>query len=489
MENIVVTMWLFVHLDADNDDDSDFDAFADSDDENEKPSKKKKLKKASSSKSSSSDKPLSKKERMEALAKRRASAKEGPDTSSSSPRNKREKQSKKTSSSADGEAAGEQEKAKGYESGDSYNSATFERTKEDIDFIDNEGEDEDLLREYNAEQHFDDERPDGTDSEDEDESGRKRKNKKGSTTVRKRSNDVLSDVEDGDEEPSNPISAAVWRMKKNKKVKKNDVQLIEEAKEFLVRMDGAADDDDKAIQEKKPAFKKLSMLSEVVQTLTKIELMIHLLDEDLLIVCKRWIQPLPNGTLGNITVRQRLLDAIGNMNGVSTDHLKRSGFGKVVMQLHMHPSETPAMKRLLKSLIEKWSRPIFKREGNLRYKPQEDLRRDSGITGYARAQQAYANSGGGGVRKGRTTDDLTSIIASGHQAKSNSLGNNRVQVPYTKGFQFSVRPKDKLDPSMARKGNSARSNLNKTMIQKKRSTSGKIQRSVDMSADGKGLHR
>merc|ERR1712127_368573 len=100
-------------------------------------------------------------------------------------------------------------KDKGYDSGDSYNSGMFQRTKEDIDFIDNEGEDEDLVKEYNAEQHFDDERPDGESTDEEEAGGRKKK--KPSSYKKRNSADVLSDLEEnGDEEPSNPISAAVW---------------------------------------------------------------------------------------------------------------------------------------------------------------------------------------------------------------------------------------------------------------------------------------
>ena len=464
--------------DADKDD-SDEDAFADSDDDNNNQPKTKKMKKSKPKKT------MTKREKMDALAKKKRYKVEAKDDSKA----KRSRDVDRSKENREGDAA----KAKGYDSGDSYNSGEYVRTKEDEDFIDNEGDDEDLIKEYNAEQHFDDERPAGTDSSDEEGTGRKKK-KSGQAAVRKKrsGNDVLSDVEDENQEPSNPISAIVWKMKSKKKVKKNDEEIREEIKEFLNRMDAAADEDDKAIKERKPATKKLAMLKEVVQMLTKTDMMECLLNEDLLIVCKRWVQPLPNGTLGNVTVRQNLLQAIWNLN-VSTENLKRSGFGKVVMSLHMHPSETPALKRLTKLLIEKWSRLIFNREGNLRERDQEYSRGNAGITGYAKASlQSAAADGQLMKNRGsnqRTTDDISTIIASGHQTKISTLGNNRVQVPSSKGFQFTIRPKDKINPKMmqnrGRAGAGARSELNKAM-QKKR-TGSKIQRSVQMSADGKGI--
>ena len=94
-----------------------------------------------------------------------------------------------------------------------------------------------------------------------------------------------------------------------------------------------------------------------------------LLDLDLLVVAGTWAKPLPNGKLGNVTVRSKLLQAIGKMqgeNGVTAHDLKRSNFGKVIMSLYMHKSETPELKRQHKDLIEQWSRPIFNKSGNMR---------------------------------------------------------------------------------------------------------------------------
>lgn len=461
-------------------------------------SKKKRKRGGSGSDSDSDDdepgRKLSKKERMEALrAKKRAA--EGGD-------------SKPAAVAAPGDDAGEKKRPgeDGYDSGDSYGSEAFVRTKEDDDFIDAEDEDPDALRELYAEQHFDDERGEGTDSEDE----RARK-KGGKGRGRKKGPDALSDDElNGDEVPDNPIMAAVHKMKKKKKKPKKLSELEDEAKEFLTRMQKAADDDDVAVKERRPATKKLAMLNETLDVLARKDLTRPLLDMDLLMVTAAWVRPLPNGQLGNVTVRSKLLQAIGQMsgeNGITAGDLKRSNFGKVVMKLYMHKQETPDLKRQHKALIEQWSRPIFQKSGNMRdlEKVQESRGASGtgGIAGIARAQamarsRGAAEAGGSGgaaaavAAAGMPDDgrskDLSAIIARGSES-TRDLGNNRVRVPFSKGFQYSVRPtaktgniQDKRTYVTSVKDN--REALHKKMLDKSRPVS-KNQRSANISIEGR----
>ena len=463
-------------------------------------SKKKRKRGGSGSDSDSDDdepgRKLSKKEKMEALrAKKRAA--EGGD-------------SKLTAVTAPGDDAGEKKRPgeDGYDSGDSYGSETFVRTKEDDDFIDAEDEDPDALRELYAEQHFEDERGEGTDSEDE---RARKKGGKGGGKGRKKGPDALSDDElNGDEVPDNPIMAAVHKMKKKKKKPKKLSELEDEAKEFLTRMQKAADDDDVAVKERRPATKKLAMLNETLDVLARKDLTRPLLDMDLLMVAAAWVRPLPNGQLGNVTVRSKLLQAIGQMggeNGITAGDLKRSNFGKVVMKLYMHKQETPDLKRQHKALIEQWSRPIFQKSGNMRdlEKVQESRGASGtgGIAGIARAQamarsRGAAEAGGSGgavaaaAAAGMPDDgrskDLSAIIARGSES-TRDLGNNRVRVPFSKGFQYSVRPtaktgniQDKRTYVTSVKDN--REALHKKMLDKSRPVS-KNQRSANISIEGR----
>ena len=138
---------------------------------------------------------LSKRDKLEALrAKRRPN-------DSSSPMKK--------STTIDGN-----EKEEGYDSGDSYNSADFMRTKEDDDFIDRNDDDPDAINELYAEQNFHDERP--LDWEEE-----KKKKKKS-----RNHNDA--EQEEEDEQEVNPIMLAVGKMKKKKRTPKKLGELEEE---------------------------------------------------------------------------------------------------------------------------------------------------------------------------------------------------------------------------------------------------------------------
>mmetsp|Transcript_91 Transcript_91/g.240 ORF Transcript_91/g.240 Transcript_91/m.240 type:complete len:500 (+) Transcript_91:151-1650(+) len=424
-------------------------------------------------------KPLSKKERMEALQARK---------------------NRESSKSSGGSNLDEKRPAKGedgYASADgSVDSATFQRTKEDDDFIDDEDEDPDSLRELYAEQHFDDEQDD--DFEDKGGSSidmMKGRASRGSGKKRKRSDQDLSGEKlDADGVPENPMMAAVYRMKRKKKETPKAAELTQKAEEFIAKMRDAASADAQAVKERRPALNKLKMLKETMEVLAKRELMPVLLDEDLLSVCKKWIEPLPNGSLGNVTVRQNIIAATAKMTGdkgIQSHHLKRSGFGKTVMSLYVHKSETPQLKRELKTLIELWSRPIFQKSANLKHKDRPRVG-ESGIMGIARQQQKAVSSqqvaSKKGMPGGRNTEDLSSIISKGYKSK-NDLGSNRVRVPYSNGFQFTVQPNHKMGTEETKRGRSihvkeGRGDLHKRMIEKGRSVS-KNHKSANISVDGK----
>jgi len=453
--------------DADNDSDDDdgpglFDSDSEDDIADKKPTKEK-------------EKPMSKRERMEALrAKKRQAV-----------------------SSVPGSNRGDKTK-QGDDDEDSYNSAEYVRTKEDLDFIDTEGDDADAVAELYAEQNFEDERET---MEDPTDSRNKKKSKgTGSSSYRGRSERAILEAEADEDDP---VLQAVNKLKRKKKVQKKYSELEEEAKPFLERMDQAAENDEQAVSQKRPALKKLVMIDEVCETLARRDMQRPLLDQDLLTICKRWIQPLPNGQLGNITVRQRLLGAIALMtgeNGITASDLKRSDFGKVVMTLYMHKSETSNMKRSLKSLINQWSRPIFNKSGDMRDLARvQHSRGDGGLSQISRAhmieeqsrERALKNPIMRGHRGGKD-QDLNSLIQSGAKGKTES-GINRVRVPYSRGFQYSVRPENRITGDIDKRRDTtstggpskdSRGKLSKRMIEKGRSKS-KNQRSANISIEGR----
>jgi transcription factor SPN1 len=449
------------------DSDSDGGLFdSDSDDDDDDDDKK------AAAAPSPSKQALSKRERLEALAKR----KKGPEQSAEGLRKKAPSQS-----TATGTSAAVAKEKDGYDSEDTYDSATFERTAEDDNFIDTTGEDADAVNELYAEQNFRDERPD-----DEE---RKKKKKRRSDDGEENSNLA----------PDNPVMAAVHRMKKVKREKKSPIELEEEARSFIAKMDAAAVADEAAVAERRPALQKLSLLNEVCDTLKNKDMQRLLLDLNVLSVVRRWMAPLPNGTLGNVTVRQRLLDAIRNMTGekgITANDLKESELGKTVMILYKHRSETPNMKRQWKALVEQWSRPIFQKSGNMRdLERVHGARGADGLAALARQQQLATRQQEQRSQQRQAAaseQDLDSLIASGKKGGTES-GGNRVRVPFSKGFAFSVRPDSKAvgagSPEKRSSGGGAkedgtRSKLAKRMVEKNR-LAGKNQRSANVSVEGR----
>ena len=437
--------------DADSDDDDEKGLFDESDDDEPQ-------------------KPLSKREKLEALQAK-----------------KRQEQGGRKDERASKESAGEGTdggKVDGYGSEDSYQSAQFYRTKEDNDFIDMDDDDPDAINELYSEQHFDDERP--MDEDEEEQKGRK-KGGKSSSSSRKRGPDALSDDDNAND---NPIMAVVNKMKRKKRATKNLTELEDEAKEFVTMMERAADDDEQAVRAKRPATRKLANLQTAVDTLARRDLMRPLLDANVLVACKRWIQPLPGGKLGNVTVRQRLISAVGNMtgeNGISSHDLRQSGIGHTVMTLYKHKSETPTMKRELKKLIEQWSRPIFQKSGNMKDLEQAHAGRRNAAMVQMQSRQMHTSVNKPVVRRG--TKELQSMIVSGKRGKQKE-GMSRVRVPFSQGFQFTVRPQARTgnvaDKRMVRAGDQKdnRGNLSKRMIEKGRAVA-KNQRSANLSVEGR----
>lgn len=463
--------------DSDDDDDDKgglFDSDDSDNDDDAAPASKKAKKAAAPSK------PMSKRERMEALQKKkRAAAPVVSDVPKEKPR-------KKPSGGADG--AANKESGNQSDSEDSYNSRDFQLTEDDRNFIDTEGDDADAINELYSEQHFDDARGE---AEEYNEGGKKKKGRGGGGGGGRRSEDRL----ENDPGSDNPIMQAVNKMKKKKREARKLSEMEEEAKEFMERMELAAEEDEAAIRERRPATKKLAMLMEVVDTFTKRDMTRVLLDLDVLSVCRRWIQPLSNGQLGNVTIRQRLLDSISNMTGdmgITPNDLKRSEFGKVVMALYMHKSETPAMKRQLKNLIEQWSRPIFQKSGNMRdLERVHNVRGGGGISAYARQKKQEAQMETAALQdsaSGKKGSDFDTMMKSGKAKSKSSL--NRVRIPYSKGFQFTVRPTGRApqqsppDKGGAGRGQEARGNLSKRMMEKSRAVS-KNQRSANISIEGR----
>lgn len=82
------------------------------------------------------------------------------------------------------------------------------------------------------------------------------------------------------------------------------------------------------------------------------------MDNQVLDVIKKWLEPNIRGHLSVPSIRKRLLEILQSLP-VETVHLRESGVGKIVMFYYQRKSESLEIRKLAGDLITTWSRPIL----------------------------------------------------------------------------------------------------------------------------------
>ncbi len=227
-------------------------------------------------------------------------------------------------------------------------------TDADRDFIDREGDNADLLAEYDAQQAaFRDERPPEAveDNGEEDAAQRLIDEKLGSKGKRKRRR-----------EPTEEERHAT-------------------ARDIITRMLTASMQDSEARKAGRPALHRMALLPDVRAACYTAGLAEILLDgpreehgmggtTPLLVAMREWLKP----TLGKDgkslllparRVREECYTLMGALP-VRQDHLRSSQMGQVLMGFWRHADETAENKALLRSIIEKWMRPLVAKQASFR---------------------------------------------------------------------------------------------------------------------------
>ncbi|KAK8671508.1 hypothetical protein V6N13_038102 [Hibiscus sabdariffa] len=169
--------------------------------------------------------------------------------------------------------------------------------------------------------------------------------------------DILNDVE------IEAMFDKVMTRKKTAEKNPQDIGLLVE--KVMALMEVAAEEDIKLNRQNKPAIKKIQTLPLLTDFLSKKHLQQEFMDRGVLSLFKIWLEPLPDGSLPNATVRAWLLNLLTHTfpidisGGDRREQLKKSGLGKVIMFLSKSDEEITANRQLAKALIENWSRTIF----------------------------------------------------------------------------------------------------------------------------------
>lgn len=267
--------------------------------------------------------------------------------------------------------------------------------------------------------------------------------------------------------------------------------LTEQEKEVFVnklqlKMAEAVIRDERDYQEGRPALHKIKLLDAVQQAVSMRPLHQTLLDKDILGSLRDWITPRGTSTTSSLpalSVRSTVYDLL-LLLPCQPEHLKRGSrdgkvIGEVIVQLRKHKQETTENKKKLREIMDKWSRPIFSKNADVRmtasgsavlhddnaeirqavvqryYKNAEnseshssaDIVTNSGInsTGDVRfdsimtAATGSVNAGNTAPRSGLNTATANDLVSkSKKDAAMDPHG--RVRTPYNQGFLFTVRP-------------------------------------------------
>ncbi|KAK1320329.1 hypothetical protein QJS10_CPA03g01585 [Acorus calamus] len=208
--------------------------------------------------------------------------------------------------------------------------------------------------------------------------------------------------------------------KKKKKPEKTPAEIALLVESLMAELEVTTEEDAELNQEGKPAINKLKKLPMLTDVLSKKQLHHEFLDHGVLTLLKNWLEPLPDGSLPNINIREAILKILTDYD--RREQLKKSGLGKVVVFLSRSDEETTSNRKLAKELVDKWSRPIFNKSTRF-----EDMRTyDDERTPFRRSS----------LKKG---------------SKSGQLASRRhASRPETLAMDFAVRPQSKIDPEEVR---------------------------------------
>ncbi|KAI3900880.1 hypothetical protein MKW92_024926 [Papaver armeniacum] len=211
----------------------------------------------------------------------------------------------------------------------------------------------------------------------------------------------------------------------------------------------AAESDAELNLDNKPAITKLNKLPLLMDVLSKKPLQLEFLDRGVLTLLKNWLEPLPDGSLPNITVRSGVLKILTDFRMDleefdRREQLKRSGLGKVIMFLSRSDEETAGNRKLAKDLVDKWSRPIFNK--STRFEDTRKYLDDDRVLYRKPPVKRITHKTAMLEFKDTDLDEFKRERKSGELSSSKQHASKPEAAP----LDFMVRPRSKIDPDEIR---------------------------------------
>ncbi|KAL9244251.1 hypothetical protein vseg_018048 [Gypsophila vaccaria] len=275
--------------------------------------------------------------------------------------------------------------------------------------------------------------------------------------------------------------------KKKKKNERSAAEIADLVERLMAELELVVEEDAIFNQHGKPAINKLRKLPLLVDALSKKQLQHEFLDHGVLTLLKNWLEPLPDGSLPNINIREAILRILTDFpidldQYDRREQLKKSGLGKVIMFLSRSEEETTTNRKLAKELVDKWSRPIFNKSTrfeDMRNLDEERVQRRPPPRRPANKASALEFH----------DDDLE--FSSGRKAGP-SGDRQHASRPEATPMDFLIRPQSKVDPDEIRARSKQgpqderRMKMNKKIQQLKQSKRRKLQ-ATKVSVEGRGM--
>lgn len=278
--------------------------------------------------------------------------------------------------------------------------------------------------------------------------------------------------------------------KKKKKNEKSAAEIALLVEQTMAELEVVAEEDAILNTQGKPAINKLKKLPLLIEALSKKQLQHEFLDHGVLTLLKNWLEPLPDGSLPNINVREAILRILTDYpidldQYDRREQLKKSGLGKVIMFLSRSDEETTTNRKLAKDLVDKWSRPIFNKSTRF-----EDMRNADEERVYRRPPVRKPVNKGSGLQS--KDDDLDLSEFSSERKSGESASRLHASRPEATPMDFLVRPQSKIDPEEIRarakqmQHDERRLKMNKKLQQLKATKKKKLQ-ATKVSVEGRGM--
>jgi len=305
---------------------------------------------------------------------------------------------------------------------------------------------------------------------------RKEKSSKKSRKRSKKSATGSSTADGGDTRESvskstQPLSAdekeILDAIKGHSRFRREEIDAIESnndriAKDFVIRMQQAAVDDDVSLSATppEPALAKLSMVNDVLHICTKSILQPSLLEAGILEALSDWLgdgqHNLPNSNVRSCVLKVLLEIPVKGVtkkpinkqlleifDGLDVHHLKSSRIARIIKRLSNNPKETPENKNMANIILERWSRMIFSLHDDYKQQGSSSYGAGEGRHGGMRTADEVAEM--------RTREQMMANLAAGEgvgyalDEKVVEVNRpNRAKIPRITGFDFIYKPQSKL---------------------------------------------